>query len=76
MSTLLVSLQAQADALDARLSSITATSVSANGVNRQNPDWIALSNQRIKIAQLIDRLSGNSPMLVRGVVNGLGHGIA
>ncbi len=54
MSTLAVSLAAQITALDARLASIAANSMSADGVSVSHPDWVALSNQRMKLQAMLD----------------------
>jgi len=72
MSTLAVSLAAQITALDARLASIAANSMSAEGVSVSHPDWVALSNQRMKLQAMLDRINGTSPMFARGRVSGLG----
>lgn len=71
MSTLLVSIQNQITALDARLSTISPTSVAADGTSVTNPDWIALSDQRMKLEAYLGRLDGSAPMIVRGRLRGL-----
>lgn len=71
MSTLIASIEAQITALDAKLLSVDPTSVSSDGTSVTNPDWIALSNHRMKLEQMLDRLSGNAPMFVRGRIKGL-----
>lgn len=71
MSTLIASIAAQITALDAKLLSISPTSVAADGTSVTNPDWIALSKHRIYLEQMLDRLSGTAPMFVRGRVKGL-----
>jgi hypothetical protein len=70
MSTLAVSIQAQITALDAKLLSIDPTSVSADGTSVTNPDWIALSNHRMKLEQMLERVTGTAPMFVRGRIKG------
>lgn len=71
MSSLLVSITAQIAALDAQLLSISPTSVSANGVSETNVDWVKLSDQRLKLEMILNRINGTSPMIVRGYVRGL-----
>lgn len=71
MSTLAVSIQAQIDALDTKLASISPTSVASDGTSVSNPDWIALSNHRLKLEEYKNRLAGTAPMFARGVVTGL-----
>ena len=71
MSTFAVSIQAQIDALDAKLISVSATSVASDGTSITNPDWIALSNQRIKLEQIKNQLAGTAPMFARGVITGM-----
>lgn len=70
MSTFAVSIQAQIDALDAKLISVSPTSVAADGTSVTNPDWIALSNQRIKLEGILAKVGGTT-MFPRGVVTGL-----
>lgn len=73
MSTLAVSLQAQIDALDTELTAVSAISVGADGVSRTNQRWTELSDQRMKLEQMLNRALGTRPMVVRGRVKGL-HG--
>ncbi len=73
MSTFAASIAAQIAALDAKLLSVGPTSVGADGTSVTNPDWVALSNQRIKLENIQNRINGTSPMLARGVVTGLGR---
>ena len=72
MSTFAASIAAQIAALDERLTSVSPTSVGADGTSVTNPDWVALSNQRIKLEGILGRINGTSPMFPRGVVTGLG----
>ncbi len=69
MSTIAVSIQAQIDALDAKLTSVSPTSVGADGTSVTNPDWVTLSNQRLKLEEFKNRLT--QTMFPRGVVTGL-----
>lgn len=71
MASLAASLALQIDAIDAKMSAISPTSVGADGATVTNPDWIALSNHRIKLDQMLARASGTSPRIIRGVVKGL-----
>jgi hypothetical protein len=71
MSTFAVSIQAQIDALDAQLTAISPTSVGSDGTSITNPDWIALSNQRIKLESLLVKVSGSAPRFPRGFLTGL-----
>lgn len=71
MATLAASIAAQITALDARLASIAANSMSADGVAVSHPDWVSLSNQRMKLQMALDRLTGDSPMFARIRVSGL-----
>ncbi len=72
MSTFAASIAMQIAALDLKLASVGPTSVGADGTSVTNPDWVALSNQRIKLEGILNRISGASPMFPRGVVTGLG----
>lgn len=71
MSSLLVSITAQIAALDAQLISISPTSVSANGISETNTDWVKLSDQRMKLEMILNRINGSSPMIVRGSLRGM-----
>jgi|LakMenEpi03Aug12_release.lakeMendotaPanAssembly.Ray.scaffolds.fasta_scaffold4895533_1 hypothetical protein len=71
MSTLAASLQAQIDALDARLASITPTKIGADGQVVENSSWVELSNHRLKLEQMLGRATGRSRMFCRGTVKGL-----
>jgi hypothetical protein len=70
MSTFAVSIQAQIDALDAKLTSVSPTSVGADGTSVTNPDGVALSNQRIKLESILTKVNGGV-RFPRGVVTGL-----
>jgi hypothetical protein len=74
MSTLAVSIQAQIDALDAVLATVAAVSVSSDGTSIVNQRWTELSDQRLKLEMLLNRVNGPRPMFVRGVVKGLSNG--
>ncbi len=74
MSTLVVSLTNQIAALDAVLLTVSAVTVSADGVTVTNQRWTELSDQRMKLEMMLNRASGASPMFVRGRVNGLRNG--
>jgi hypothetical protein len=72
MATRAASLQAQIDVIDTYLATIKPTSVAADGVSSTSPDWIALSERRDKLQNMLDRISGASPMFVRSRTSGLG----
>lgn len=74
MSTFTDSLQAQITALDAQLTAISPVSVGSDGVTITNNRFVELSNHRLKLESLLQRASGNRPMIVRGRVKGLAHG--
>lgn len=71
MATLAVSLAAQIAIIDAQMSSISPSSVSANGVSETNVDWLKLMERRAILEGYLGRLNGTAPMIIRGVVKGL-----
>lgn len=69
MATFAQSIQAQIDALDVQLASIGPTSVGSDGTSITNPGWVELSNQRIKLEGILNKITGRR--FPRGVVTGL-----
>jgi hypothetical protein len=57
-------------AVDAVILGAPSTSVSADGVSR-TIDLTALYARRDQLQRMLDRATGSSPMILRGVVKGL-----
>ena len=71
MATRAASLQAQINVIDLYLAKIEPTSVAADGVSATSPEWLKLAERRDKLQNMLDRISGTSPMFARGRVSGL-----
>lgn len=56
--------------LEARASTLAASSMSADGVST-SADMVAIQNRIDQLWRMKDRMSGASPMFVRGVIKGL-----
>ncbi len=64
------SIATQIAVIDARLAKMSATSMGSDGTSVTFPDYIALSNLRLKLELILNRINGTAPMLARGVVKG------
>lgn len=65
-------IQAEIDALEAAIPSIIrAASYSVNGRAKANQRLKEIADRLDMLYQMLDRVNGTSPMLVRGVVKGL-----
>lgn len=75
MPTPVATLQAQVDALDARIIELSgATQMQDGNTSASFADIEKLIDARNKLQAMIDRLTGTRPMIVRGRLTGLANG--